>query len=227
MRILRRQFAPAALLLGALACFAGAATELGYSRSVTPGLVKRYTSQFGGGVPERIAGWQEFLRRAVVQEGKAGGDASVLAPVNRFFNRVPSFTDQQHWNAEDYWATPAETLASNGADCEDYAIAKYFALKELGVPVSQLRLVYVNTWNAGPHMVLAYYPAPGAEPLILDNLDGGIRPARDRPDLTPVYSFNDDDIELMQANGPALRINPASNRKWAVVLQKLQREMTY
>jgi hypothetical protein len=43
-------------------------------------------------------------------------------------------------------------------------------------------------------MVLAYYPQPEAEPLVLDNLIGDIRPASRRPDLVPVFSFNSEGV---------------------------------
>jgi predicted transglutaminase-like cysteine proteinase len=41
-----------------------------------------------------------------------------------------------------------------------------------------------------PHMVLAYYAQPGADPLVLDNLHAAILPASARADLIPVFSFN-------------------------------------
>jgi hypothetical protein len=87
-------------------------------------------------------------------------------------NVTPYLADTTQWRVEDYWATPAEFLGSFGGDCEDYVIAKYFALKELGVPPSRLRMVYVMATIGRvqqPHMVLAYYPTPDATPLILDN----------------------------------------------------------
>ena len=40
------------------------------------------------------------------------------------------------------------------------------------------------------HRVLAYYPTPEVEPLILDNLVSDMHPASRRPDLLPVFSFN-------------------------------------
>jgi predicted transglutaminase-like cysteine proteinase len=137
-------------------------------------------------------------------------------------------TDLAHWGVEDYWATPSESLGSNGADCEDYAIAKYFTLKELGVPISRLRLVYAKTWKTQEaHLVLAYYPGADVDPLILDNLEGSIRPAADRPDLIPVYTFNDEDLLWPQAGAPTLRLSATSSRKWKDVLEKLQLELTY
>ncbi len=189
---------------------------------MTPGLFAQRERQFGRGVRERLEGWQAFVR-----ETAAPGE-SVRQPGEDRLLRIPSVTDLAHWGVEDYWATPSESLASNGGDCEDYAIAKYFTLKELGVPIARLRLVYAKTWQSREaHMVLAYYPDPRSDPLILDNLQGSIQSASDRPDLIPVYTFNDDDLLWPQAGAPTIRLAATSNRKWKDVLDKLQRELTY
>ena len=227
MNVVTRRMALAAVLGSLAAAAIAAAAELGYSRSLTPGLFAQRERQFGKGARARLEGWQAFGRETAAPGGQPGEDR-LLRAVNRFFNRVPSMTDQAHWGVEDYWATPSESLASNGADCEDYAIAKYFTLKELGVPISRLRLVYAKTSRSREaHLVLAYYPDPGADPLILDNLEGNIQPASDRPDLIPVYTFNDDDLLWPQADAPTVRLAATSNRKWKDVLDKLQRELTY
>jgi len=206
-----------------------AAAELGYSRSLTPGLIAHRERQFGTGVRQRLQGWQAFVRETAApgESARQPGEARLLHAVNRFFNRIPSTTDLAHWRVEDYWATPSESLASNGADCEDYAIAKYFTLKELGVPISRLRLVYAKTWQSREaHLVLAYYPDPRSDPLILDNLQASIQSASDRPDLIPVYTFNDEDLLWPQASGSTVKLSAASNRKWKDVLDKLERELT-
>ncbi len=213
-----------------LAAAIGAAAELGFSRDVTHGLIAQREHQYGRGARDRLEGWQAFVRNASAHEAAARqpGENRLLRSVNLLFNRVPSMKDLAHWGVEDYWATPSESLASNGADCEDYAIAKYFALKELGVPISRLRLVYAKTWRSGEaHLVLAYYPAPGADPLILDNLESNIELASDRPDLIPVFTFNDEDLLWPQQGGPTVRLSATSNRKWKDVLDKLARELTY
>lgn len=62
--------------------------------------------------------------------------------VNRFFNAVPYGSDQSVWGQVDYWATPAEFLNARG-DCEDYAVAKYRALRKLGYSSDDVRLVTV------------------------------------------------------------------------------------
>ncbi len=128
---------------------------------------------------------------------QVGDELAKLRGVNDFFNRRIVFRDDAEiWGQADYWATPLEMFDKGAGDCEDYATAKYFSLLGLGVPMNKLRMVYVRAQLGGPggvsqaHMVLAFYESANAEPLILDNLAGEIRPASRRPDLSPVFSFN-------------------------------------
>jgi predicted transglutaminase-like cysteine proteinase len=114
-------------------------------------------------------------------------------------------------------------LGSFGADCEDYSIAKYLSLKEIGVPIQKLRITYVRArQRTESHMVLAYYATPDADPLILDSLTGDIRPASQRPDLVPVYGFNDDDLWL--PGGEGLPGGASNVRPWRELLEKLAKE---
>jgi predicted transglutaminase-like cysteine proteinase len=203
---------------------------LGFSRSVTPGLVARYAARFGPESRTRISDWQQFVRSVTAgQRPGPASDLELLGPVNTYFNRLPFVTDQAHWNVEDYWASPAEAVGSNGADCEDFSIAKYFALKELGVPIERLRITYVKAVRLDKaHMVLAYYPAPDAVPLVLDNLENKIRPASERTDLVPVYSFNDDDLLLLGEGQTSTRTrNTRQIRSWNTLLNKLEQELHY
>ncbi|MDR2452342.1 MAG: transglutaminase-like cysteine peptidase [Candidatus Accumulibacter sp.] len=121
-----------------------------------------------------------------------------LAQINDFVNANIFFEDDiSVWGVSDYWATPLETIGQGRGDCEDFAIIKYVSLRMAGISSAKLRLVYAKArlnGEAGPvwmaHMILAYYAAPDAEPLILDNLDERIVPASRRPDLQPIFSFN-------------------------------------
>ena len=209
-----------------------ATAELGFSRSITPGLVERYTALFGVPARSRLKSWQDFIQSAnpgLRSAHPAGDAANVLNRVNEFVNRLPAIPDIDHWKVADYWATSAESFASNGGDCEDFVIAKYFALKELGVPIVRLRIVYVRMRNSSEaHMVLAYYAKPDAIPLILDNLFGRIVPATERPDLTPVFSFNDDDLMLAEGYAAARERGSSTQlRQWKELLAKLRTELTY
>jgi predicted transglutaminase-like cysteine proteinase len=117
-----------------------------------------------------------------------------LERVNAYFNQQLAWReDQQVWSVVDHWATPLEMIGKGAGDCEDLAMGKYFTLLGLGLPEASLRLVYVRAQFQGrpqAHMVLAWYPAPDAEPYILDNIDPVLRRASERPDLAPVFSFN-------------------------------------
>jgi len=153
-----------------------------------------------------------------------------LDVVNQFFNRRIVFLDDRIvWGVADHWASPLELLEKERGDCEDFAIAKYYGLLAAGVPLAKLRLVYVRAEIGGPggvvqaHMVLAYYAAPGAEPLILDNLIGEVRPASRRTDLTPVFSFNGEGL-WQGAGGPAAGDPTARLSRWREVLAKARAE---
>lgn len=154
-------------------------------------------------------------------------DATRLGAVNDFFNRRIRYADDiKVWGVDDYWAAPLESLGRGRGDCEDYVIGKYFALLATGMPVARLRLVYVRAELRGQklaHMVLAYYPAPVAEPLILDNLVAEVRPASQRPDLEPIFSFNSDG--LWQGTGATTAGDPVARlSKWRDVLNKAREE---
>jgi predicted transglutaminase-like cysteine proteinase len=165
---------------------------------------------------------QALLQRAAPLDKDGQLDA-----VNTFYNRRIVFAeDIDVWGVDDYWASPLEALAQGRGDCEDYVIAKYFTLLTLGMPMATLRLVYVRAQVGGqaqPHMVLAYYPQAGAEPLILDNLLGSIRPASRRPDLTPVFSFNSEGlwqgVAGASAGDPQARLS-----RWRDVMAKARAE---
>jgi predicted transglutaminase-like cysteine proteinase len=153
---------------------------------------------------------------------RAVDEAERLRLVNRFFNQRIAFRpDAEVWGVEDHWTSPLEALAKGQGDCEDYAIAKYASLRAAGVPRDRLRLVYVRARLTGqpedqPHMVLAYHSEPGAEPLVLDNLRPEVLAAGQRPDLTPVFSFNDEG--LWQGTGSTRAGNPLARlSRWREV----------
>lgn len=147
-----------------------------------------------------------------------------LKEINSFWNRVAlGGEDIDIWGVEDYWASPLETLGRAQADCEDYVIGKYFSLIRLGVPADKLRLIYVRANVAGSsiaHMVLGYYPQPNAEPLLLDNLTGLIRPASQRPDLTPVFSFNSKGVYVSGKSPSSVE----GISRWRNLLDKMRNE---
>lgn len=186
------------------------------------------TFQKLGGPTQNFRDWQRLL-----DDARSFPAEQKLQRINEFFNRRLQFgDDQQIWLQSDYWATPLETLAKGAGDCEDFAIAKYFTLLNLGIPNESLRLIYVKARIGGSastvtqaHMVLAYYPTPDAEPMVLDNLITDIRPASRRPDLLPVFSFNDQGIWQGAGGGaPQGAVGPGRLSRWQDLLQRVHRE---
>ncbi|MDH3219968.1 MAG: transglutaminase-like cysteine peptidase [Gammaproteobacteria bacterium] len=151
-----------------------------------------------------------------------------LAEVNRFFNQFEYQEDHVHWGEQDYWATPNEFLGTRKGDCEDFVIAKYFALRKLGVPDERLYLTYVKALKQNvAHMVLSYFPTPSSIPQILDNYDPRIVRADKRRDLLPVYSFNARSLFLSNASaglGKSLPTSKIKNSKWKKLLADIQKE---
>lgn len=120
-----------------------------------------------------------------------------LEAVNAFFNLWPYARDDALWGVGDYWAVPREFVLWSG-DCEDYAIAKYYALKFLGVPASAMRIAAV--WNHKRdegHAVLLVFVEGRA--LVLDNFSDAILPFDALPHYTPVFHVNEDAMWLPDA----------------------------
>jgi predicted transglutaminase-like cysteine proteinase len=144
---------------------------------------------YGAKAGRAVESWLAMLTQASGLE-----EQEKLRMVNGFWNNaLIGGEDISIWGQVDYWATPLQSLAKGAGDCEDYVIGKYFSLLYLGVAPEKLRFVYVRAQIGSQsiaHMVLGYYPQPQAEPLVLDSLIDRIQPAHNRPDLTPVFSFN-------------------------------------
>lgn len=166
--------------------------------------------------------------RTLADQLQAAGDLSKVSQVNDFVNQNVLFVDDRDlWNMEDYWATPLETLGRGAGDCEDFSIAKYMLLKKMGIAPDKLRLTYVRAkmrrGNIRPHMVVAYYPVPEGDPLILDNLTFELLPASSRADLFPIFSFNE--AGMFMANQPDVRAGSATNiSKWRDVLMRMRQD---
>ena len=183
MRVFAARWLRILLLLASLAALAAELVV------ITDAQIAKLAQQFGPVARNRLTSWKEIL---TAPKYKKMSEREKLELVNDFMNQTTFIDDIKHWGKEDYWATPIEFLSTNGGDCEDFSIAKYFTLRALGVPDDKLRITYVKElviYNQA-HMVLAYFPTPDDEPLVLDNINKTIQPASKRSDLLPVYSFN-------------------------------------
>ncbi len=188
----------------------------------TDALLAWMAAQYGETAKSRVLALQQL-----VEDGRGLPEKEKLHQVNAFFNAVEYHSDAAQWAQKDYWATPFEVLGVNSADCEDYAISKYFTLISMGIDEEHLRITYVKPLTLDEaHMVLAYYPEADAEPLILDNLTSAISPAGERTDLIPVYSFNGADLWLAVNRVDGQRVGGADRiKRWQAYQRRLMQQM--
>ena len=131
---------------------------------------------------------------ALQQQLTAKPLAARIELINRFFNTFRTDNDLQVWGRAEFWATPKELITAMAGDCEDIAVAKYFALVNSGVNEHALRLAHVKVYNPAhaaieEHLVLLYLHDTH-NTQVLDNLTDEIKPLQQRQDLIHLYSFN-------------------------------------
>jgi predicted transglutaminase-like cysteine proteinase len=127
--------------------------------------------------------------RKIITEASKLNRRDKLTAVNDFFNRWPYKEDRELYGLNEYWATPREFMTRSG-DCEDFAIAKYYALRELGFAEEDMRVVILMDEIRGiGHAVLAVYRDDDI--LILDSLSNLILPHERYKHYVPQYSMNE------------------------------------
>jgi predicted transglutaminase-like cysteine proteinase len=182
-------------------------------------VLRRAEERYGAEAADRLMRWETLIK-----DDDSAGDAEKLEKVNAFFNETVRFVDDiDLYGVKDYWATPLEVLVRQAGDCEDFAVAKFFTLKALGVSEQKLNITYVKALQYNMmHMVVTYYSHPGAEPLVLDNLVDQIHPAARRTDLMPIFSFNGTGLWLAKERGRGKYSGSSSRLKaWRDLLQRM------
>ena len=117
------------------------------------------------------------------------GERDMLDLVNRIINGAMTYRDDSKvWGLDDYWATPVEMAGKGAGDCEDYAIAKYWLLRSLGVPDDRLQLVVLqDTRRQLFHAVLVAHMDGGS--YVLDNVSNRLAMDSDYSQYQPIVSF--------------------------------------
>jgi len=156
-----------------------------------------------------------------------------LELVNDYMNALPWIADPDIWKQPDYWATPFETVATFGGDCEDIAIAKYVVLRLMGIPDEKLGFAYVQTSNKERHMVMIYKEGPNIPGLILDNQHPDVVSAPKRRDLLAIYAFkNDGSFYLIADDGKndrkvKVKVDHKKLAMWASAKERSRKNTAY
>ena len=207
------QYGCIGLTLG-ISCLYASPTQQLDAEHISAALVAKYGERAG----KRVKAWFNILESAAELS-----DIDKITKVNNFFNLFTFVDDIKLWGDSNYWATPMEFIGASGGDCEDFSIAKYFTLLQLGVEEDKMRITMVKATTVNQyHMVLAYYETPSSIPLVLDNLDRTIKPATQRTDLLPVYSFNGKQLWLNKEKGRGVLAGSSARlEKWNDLKQRL------
>lgn len=134
---------------------------------------------------EKVKNWMQFL-----SEQKDKSFDEKVEAVNSYMNAFPYVTDQANWGGKDFWETPYEFFTVSG-NCKDYAIAKYFSLRALGVPAKSMRIIVLEDLNLGGviHAVLGVYH--NGKLVLLDNQIKQVVSASDVYHYRPIYGINE------------------------------------
>jgi len=138
-------------------------------------------------------GWDDFIAKT-----KNPDRLAMIKKTNETFNSMTYVPDQKNWGVPDLWNTPVQFTQNPdyivsgrvSGDCEDHAIAKYYALQRLGFTQDELRILVVKDLNLGVgHCILGVIY--GGQCLILDNQIKSVWPANQIQHYKPIYAINE------------------------------------
>jgi predicted transglutaminase-like cysteine proteinase len=139
---------------------------------------------------------------AVIDKAAAREGWTRIAEINRAINlTIKAVDDMTQYGVRDLWASPLMTFASGAGDCEDYAIAKYVALHEIGFSGDDLRLVIVHDHAANEdHAVTAV--RYDRRWLILDNKTLDIRQDDSIAQFDPLFVIDSGGAKRVEVHAP-------------------------
>lgn len=134
-----------------------------------------------------VAEWQKFLASHQDQL-----PLKKLVAVNDWINQFPYKEDRWLYQTSDHWAGPRQFLERSG-DCEDFVIAKYFSLKELGFKAADMRVLMVYDVFSGTDHALLRVKLDDRI-YFLDNRKTIMNEAAFEERYRPHYAFNEADV---------------------------------
>jgi len=178
---------------------------------ITQELITRAEKKYGSFAKNRFL----YIKDEIIDKLKDKPENIKLNYVNTQINTIKYASDRAVYGQDDYWATPYEFIGKNRGDCEDYVIAKYYILKELGVNPKKMKFLYViykaRTGERVNHMVLAYLKRPDprsrSDYLILDNNNLRVLPASKRKDIVQIVAIINSDTSSKLKKWKQLKSN--------------------
>src|SRR4051794_37568769 len=159
----------------------------------------------------------QFL--AIVDAARAREGRARLGEINRAINlAVRPVSDLVQYGQLDVWTSPLATLA-RGGDCEDYAIAKFVALRRAGIAPNDLRIVIMRDTVHGEDHAVAAARLDGHW-LTLDNRRMAMVEDSDVRNYRPTFVIDQDGVKRY-VDTPLLADASRRNQAAPVVLSAL------
>jgi predicted transglutaminase-like cysteine proteinase len=146
----------------------------------------------------------------IVNDGRMRSGRARIGVINREinFSIVPT-SDLAQWGVADRWSSPLETFTTQRGDCEDYAIAKFVALRAAGIARQDVRLVIVHNHAAGEQHAVVAVRLDG-DWVILDNRWLALVRDREMWRATPLFELDDSGVRRFLDRAPTSRIVEAA-----------------
>lgn len=137
---------------------------------------------------------------AIVDQGRAKDGRARLGEINRAINlAIRPASDFAQYGRVDVWSAPLATFDRRAGDCEDYAIAKFVALRLAGIAASDLRIVIVRDLARGEDHAVAAVRLDGRW-LMLDNQRMAMVRDSDARQIRPLFVMDETGIGRYQAS---------------------------
>lgn len=136
--------------------------EVNAKEYVSQNDINKMKNEYGKTAAIRLSNWNKVMKNAEDKE-----EIIKVRNINSYFNQFRYRKDKYNWKNIEYWASFSEFIGKGRGDCEDYALAKYYSLRKLGVPAKRLKLISGKFYKYG-HLALGYYKNP-KDPYFLDN----------------------------------------------------------
>jgi predicted transglutaminase-like cysteine proteinase len=139
---------------------------------------------------------------AIVDLARAREGRARFGEINRAVNlSIKAMSDMAQHGQLDVWSSPLATFASGAGDCEDYAIAKFVALRMAGISSEDLRIVVLRDLIHGEDHAAVLARLDGHW-LMLDNRRMAMIEDVDVRNHRPLFVIGDDGVMRYEEPSP-------------------------
>ena len=147
---------------------------------------------------------------AIVDNAKALEGRARLGEINRAINlAIRPMSDLAQYGAIDVWSSPLVTFAHGAGDCEDYAIAKFVALRHAGIAADDLRIIVMRDTIRGEDHAVAAARLDGRW-LMLDNRRMAMVEDANVRNYRPTFVIDQTGV-MQYADTPLLAVAPEAD----------------